>query len=128
MISLFIAYLVLPIQCNFIDIKYPNLDPYNLRFPLGTNKIGGWSQSRQDIEVVKLLKNMTGGFFLEAGGFDGEMHSNTLFLEKNLGWNGLLIEANPHFCENILKLNRKCFLFCGGIHDNFIYILFSEFL
>ncbi|KAB7507993.1 hypothetical protein Anas_00609, partial [Armadillidium nasatum] len=35
------------------------------------------------------------GTFIEAGAYDGETFSNTLNLEKELGWSGLLIEPNP---------------------------------
>ena len=39
------------------------------------------------------VKNKT---FLEIGACDGLMDSNTLFFEKELNWNGTLIEANPY--------------------------------
>lgn len=46
------------------------------------------------------------GVFLEIGGLDGVMFSNTLFFENCLGWSGVLIEANPaNF--NKLRHNRK---------------------
>jgi hypothetical protein len=32
-----------------------------------------------------------GGVFVEAGAYDGETFSNTLYLEKRLGWTGLLV-------------------------------------
>ena len=35
------------------------------------------------------------GFFVECGAFDGETRSNTLNLERDLGWTGVLIEADP---------------------------------
>ncbi|ROT61083.1 hypothetical protein C7M84_021180 [Penaeus vannamei] len=34
-------------------------------------------------------------FFVEAGALDGEFISNTLYLEQDLGWTGLLVEADP---------------------------------
>jgi hypothetical protein len=39
---------------------------------------------------VKLFKMKRNGFFIEAGAYDGEMYSNSLYLEKRLGWKGLL--------------------------------------
>jgi len=36
-----------------------------------------------------------GLFFVDIGANDGESWSNTLFLEKNLGWSGLCIEPHP---------------------------------
>ena len=43
-----------------------------------------------------LLAGTRGGFFVEAGANDGFHRSNTHYLEKWLGWTGLLIEAIPH--------------------------------
>jgi hypothetical protein len=44
--------------------------------------------------LVKLFKQKRKGFFIEAGAFDGESFSNTLYLEKRLGWTGLLAIHN----------------------------------
>ncbi|CAL4149595.1 unnamed protein product [Meganyctiphanes norvegica] len=49
------------------------------------------------------------GTFLEAGAYDGEFLSNTLFLEKEYGWRGILVEANPDFFKRLLKKNRKSY-------------------
>ena len=35
------------------------------------------------------------GFFIEAGALNGEMGSNSLSLEIDLGWSGLLAEGDP---------------------------------
>ena len=47
------------------------------------------------------------GFFFEAGAGDGEFISNTLRYEMNLGWSGLLVEANPDLFSRLLQKNRK---------------------
>jgi len=47
-----------------------------------------------------------GGFFIEAGAHDGEFRSNTIELEVDSGWNGLLIEAMPSFFAALRKRNR----------------------
>lgn len=53
-------------------------------------------------------QKVSDGIFLELGAFDGILGSNTLFLEKELGFNGVLIEpVTRNF--NYLKRNRpKC--------------------
>jgi hypothetical protein len=52
------------------------------------------------------------GTFLEIGALDGVRYSNTLALERVLGWKGVLIEASPtSFSE--LKKNRP-----GQLHIN----------
>jgi len=48
-----------------------------------------------------------GGFFVECGALDGERSSNTLYLERDLGWTGLLIEADPYFYTQLLGHNRN---------------------
>ena len=44
------------------------------------------------------------GVFVEAGAYDGETWSNTLYLERFLNWTGLLIEPSS---ENYAKLRSK---------------------
>ena len=47
------------------------------------------------------------GFFVEMGGLDGWMFSNTFLFEHCLGWNGMLIEAEPkNFRE--MSEHRPC--------------------
>ena len=49
------------------------------------------------------------GFFVECGAFDGEKESNSLFFERDLAWNGLLIEADPHHYKTLKGKHRKAF-------------------
>lgn len=49
----------------------------------------------QDRWVAETLNHKRCGFFLDFGGFDGLMHSNTFYLEKFLNWKGILVEPNP---------------------------------
>lgn len=67
-----------------------------------------YSQIDQDkyyIENVNFYK--INGTFLEIGGYDGVTGSNTYFLEKNLNWNGIVIECNPEMAE-LCKKTRAC--------------------
>ena len=45
----------------------------------------------------KMLKyiNYKNGFYIDCGANDGVNQSNTWYYEKNLGWNGILIEPIP---------------------------------
>lgn len=63
------------------------------------------------------------GFFVEVGSFDGVQFSNTYLFEA-LGWNGLLIEADP-FLAGQSQLKRKAKTLCcaagtGRIQDFYI--------
>eukprot|EP00986_Skeletonema_menzelii_P002274 scaffold619_cov150-Skeletonema_menzelii.AAC.22 len=52
------------------------------------------------------------GIFLEMGALDGISFSNSLMFEQCLGWNGLLIEANPKSFTK-LRENRPCAITIG---------------
>ena len=66
-------------------------------------------QVGQAAEVAKLFKGKKNGFFIEAGAFDGQIFSNTLLLEMNYNWTGLLIEPNPETFQELLTKNRKSY-------------------
>jgi len=53
------------------------------------------SQAGQDRIVDRVLKQKTGGVFVDVGGYNGVKGSNTLFFELMRGWSGVLIEPSP---------------------------------
>lgn len=65
------------------------------------------SQIAQDKWVHSVLENKKNGYFIELGACDGLLYSNTLFFERSLNWNGICIEPNDIYFEQ-LKKNRKC--------------------
>ena len=44
-----------------------------------------------------------GGFFVEAGAYDGFIQSNTYWLERFRGWRGVLVEPVPHLYRRALR-------------------------
>ena len=83
---------------NFHHIKYN-------KFPLKF-----YSQIEQDKYYIQnLSKFKLGGFFIEIGAYNGITGSNTFYLEKNLNWEGIVIECNPCLIQT-LKKNRKCII------------------
>jgi FkbM family methyltransferase len=66
-----------------------------------------YNQAGQEVWVREILNNKNNGFFVDVGAYDGVESSNTYFLEKELLWDGLCIEANPNFYANLIK-NRSC--------------------
>ena len=50
---------------------------------------------------MSLLRNQTGVYFLDLAANDATHLSNTYMLEKRYGWNGLCIEPNPVYWENL---------------------------
>jgi FkbM family methyltransferase len=65
-----------------------------------------YSQSNQDKWVVEFLKFKKNGYFIELGAYDGIQTSNTYYMETNLGWEGICVEANPRVYQSLIK-NRK---------------------
>jgi len=57
-------------------------------------------------DLIDSCLHFNNGFYIEAGANNGIRQSNTLFLEKHLGWKGILIEPNSKKME-ICKANRS---------------------
>lgn len=62
-----------------------------------------WSLNKLDHKLNKFIK-IKSGYFIELGANDGVSQSNTMYLEKYLGWSGLL--TGPHL-PNFEKLIRN---------------------
>ena len=62
-------------------------------------------QERESTAMYYLLfdKRKEKGFYLEMGALDGVNLSNTFNYNRCLGWNGLLIEANPNAADLAIK-------------------------
>ena len=65
-----------------------------------------YSQANQDKWVVEFLEFKKNGYFIELGAYDGIQTSNTYYMEKNLEWDGICVEANPTVFQTLIK-NRK---------------------
>ncbi|XP_042867250.1 uncharacterized protein LOC122250050 [Penaeus japonicus] len=57
--------------------------------------------------IREIFDGMPKGFFVEAGAVDGEFLSNTLALERDLGWTGLLVEADGDMYHHLRGKHRK---------------------
>nr|CAD7601800.1 unnamed protein product [Timema genevievae] len=79
--------------------------PYHLEDPVVHDTSMGQAE-----KIMKLLNYKKNGFFIECGALDGETRSNTLVFERELGWNGLLIEADPFNFASMVTKNRKAYL------------------
>jgi len=62
------------------------------------------SQIFQDLFVHYILKKEK-GIYCEVGALDGKELSNTLYLEKEHGWSGILCEPNKSY-QKLIKKNR----------------------
>jgi FkbM family methyltransferase len=59
-------------------------------------------------QLLAVYLNYKNGFFVEVGANNGIRQSNTLFLEKFMGWKGLLIEAIPTLAEECRQNRPRC--------------------
>ena len=58
------------------------------------------AQHGEDAQLADRFGNKRGGYYVEVGALDGEKLSNTYYFEKELGWSGVLVEADPQQAEN----------------------------
>ena len=76
----------------------------NLISFISKNFLKSQSQIFQDLFVYYILKKEK-GIYCEVGALDGKEFSNTLYLEKEHGWHGILCEPNKSYQE-LIKKNR----------------------
>lgn len=74
------------------------------------------SNSQSDFFVLSVLQQKKNGIFVEFGGMDGKLYSNTYMLEKQFDWDGLIIEPSRQFHKSLIK-NRKCELSFSCLSD-----------
>lgn len=68
------------------------------------HKDGFFSQEHQEKWMLHNVFNWArNGVFFEAGVRDGIDYSNTYFMEKHLGWTGLVVDANPVLAAGLVK-------------------------
>jgi FkbM family methyltransferase len=96
----------------------PSTKPLNLK---DNNKIY-FSQIGQDKYIDDLLKQKTNGFFIEAGAYEGEALSNTLYFEMKRNWSGLLIEPLPDLFRSVVSKNRKAYAINACISSGKPYV------
>lgn len=70
---------------------------------------GSHSQLVQDIVCVLVCEQKREGYFVEVGVGDGETLSNTLLLERDFGWRGILAEPADRF-ESAIRGKRRAIL------------------
>lgn len=60
--------------------------------------------------VIDFFKNKRNGFFIEMGASYGVLASNTYRLEKDFGWDGILIEPIKEYYNDIHKYRKSSFV------------------
>jgi FkbM family methyltransferase len=86
-----------------------------------------FSQIGQSKYIDGLLGSRRDGFFVEAGGYNGEDHSNSLFFELNRNWEGILIEPNNTNFNKIISKKRRTYALNACITDKVTVAKFIAF-
>jgi len=76
-----------------------------------------YSQLGQDLWIEEVTDKKQNGFFVELGARNGILTSNTLYLENNLNWAGILVECCPNNYKKLKLAGRKCRLDNRAISD-----------
>jgi FkbM family methyltransferase len=67
-----------------------------------------FSQFCQDLHIINnIFDKKENGYFVDIGAYDGINMSNTYLLEKNYGWKGICIEANPRYFNKLLETRKS---------------------
>lgn len=92
----------------------PTTLPYNLSSPEETRRYYPSSNVSSfhfiDYYVKYLLGDQKTGFFLDSGALEGDIFSNSLWLEKERGWTGILVEVDPNNFRHLVQKRRKSWL------------------
>lgn len=83
------------------------LEQIELRLNLVAGCTGSNSQYFQDLFVLSHTGYKQGGFFVDFGATNGLEGNNTMLLEKQYGWNGILVEP-ARVWHGELEKNRHC--------------------
>ncbi|CAE8604477.1 unnamed protein product [Polarella glacialis] len=71
------------------------------------------SQWGQDWLAASVNGCKKSGFFIDLAANEAVLNSNSLMLERDFGWQGICIEANPKYYFELF--HRKCKLFAGAV-------------
>jgi FkbM family methyltransferase len=66
---------------------------------------GQWNPPVDQVLFERYFQGVRGGFFIEAGAFDGLIESSCKFFEESLGWRGANLEPTP-WNFRLLERNR----------------------
>ena len=71
-------------------------EPLRLRRKWGPKQ---YSWHDEELFIREFFQDRRGGVFLDVGAYHFSRNSNTYFLEKNLGWTGIAIDAQEEYRE-----------------------------
>jgi len=76
-----------------------------------------FSEANEEVIIRHFFADRRDGFFLDVGAYHYKEKSNTYYLEKNLGWRGIAIDANGEFEQGYLENRPKTRFFAFFVSD-----------
>ena len=108
---------------NIFNTKIDNFKIYFSLFKLFRKnffRFKFYSQQNEDKYLLKLFKieDVQNGTYLEVGAYDGIYFSNTLFLQNEFGFSGILIEPQQTLFKELTKNRPLNFLVNSAISNS----------
>jgi FkbM family methyltransferase len=99
---------------NYHDTFVSPRDLQWLRDKYGSQK---WSENAEEWIIRDFFQDARGGTFLDIGSADARVGSNTFFLEDQLGWSGIAIDALDTYAPSYQKLRPHTKFFALFVSD-----------
>jgi len=95
----------------------PSSQAEGLRTELDHYSPKHYSERNEEIIIRHFFKDHKGGVFLDVGAYHYKNGSNTYYLEKELGWSGIAIDANGEFARGYRENRPKTIFFNFFVSD-----------
>jgi len=76
-----------------------------------------YSERNEEVIIRHYFKDRRAGFFLDVGAYHYKNGSNTYYLEKNLDWGGIAIDANGEFARGYQENRPRTRFFTFFVSD-----------
>lgn len=76
-----------------------------------------YSERNEEVIIRHFFKDRRAGTFLDVGAYHYKNGSNTYYLEKELGWSGIAVDANAEFARGYEENRPKTKFFCFFVSD-----------
>jgi FkbM family methyltransferase len=76
-----------------------------------------YSEGNEEVIIRHFFADRRNGFFLDVGAYHYKDKSNTYYLEKNLGWRGIAVDANAEFGPGYLENRPNTRFFALFVSD-----------
>ena len=76
-----------------------------------------YSEHAEELLIRDFFRDARDGFFVDVGSYDYKRFSNTYYLEQELGWSGLAIDAQKEFEAGYLKYRPRTRFFAAFVSD-----------